>query len=126
MVVTPHSTSEPLEAFASPSVVFRYGDRFCDPFGFRTDKIDRQKSVLQIRTQHFHAVGQHKRALELPRGNAAVEILARLVVLLAAADDELVFLHRDIELIAREAGDRQRDAQALRVLRSARAIRSML
>src|SRR6476646_6420900 len=102
MFVTPHSTLETVEGFSSPSVVFRYGDRLCDPLGFRADKIDRQEPVLQFGTHNFHAASQHERALELPRGNAAVEILTRLVVLLAAADDELVLLSRHIELFARE------------------------
>jgi hypothetical protein len=36
-----------------------------------------------------------------------------LVLALPSPDDELAFLDRDVELIAREAGDRQRDPQAL-------------
>jgi hypothetical protein len=51
----------------------------------------------------------------LARRDAAVEILAGLVVLLPPANDKLAFLQRHVELIARESGDRQRDSQALRL-----------
>ena len=60
------------------------------------------------------AIGEHEGTLELARRDAAVEILPGLLFLLAAADDELAFLDRHIELIAREAGHRERDAQAFR------------
>ena len=88
-------------------------DALDDPFRGRTRKIDGEKSVLQVRAQHFHSVREHEGALELARRDAAVEILPGLVVLLTSANDELAFLDRDVELIAGEAGDRQRDAQAL-------------
>src|SRR5437868_735047 len=42
-----------------------------------------------------------------------MEILTRLVVLLATADDQLLLFNRHVELIAGEACNRQRDAQAL-------------
>src|ERR1700720_4956421 len=42
-----------------------------------------------------------------------MEILTRLVVLLAPAYDQLLLFHRHVELIAGEACNRQRDAQAL-------------
>src|SRR5262249_21335154 len=44
---------------------------------------------------------------------AAMEIVVLLVVLLAPADHELTLLDRHVELIAREARDRERDAQTL-------------
>ena len=44
----------------------------------------------------------------------------RLVVLLPSADHQLAFLDADIELIARETGYSERDAQPLRVLPVAR------
>src|SRR5262249_52223853 len=69
--------------------------------------------VLQVRAQHFHPVGQHESALELTRGDAAIEIVVLLLVLLASADDKLALLDRHVELIAGEARDRQRDPQAL-------------
>jgi hypothetical protein len=49
----------------------------------------------------------------LARGDAAVQEVAGLVVLLSPADDELAFLDGHVELIAGEPGDRQRDPQAL-------------
>src|ERR1043166_8490976 len=94
------------------SVTVRDGDRLDDPFRFRTDQIDRQQPVLQISPQHLHPFREHEGALELARRDAAVEILSFLLVLLAPANDELTFLQRDVELIARETGDRQRDPQA--------------
>jgi hypothetical protein len=42
-----------------------------------------------------------------------MEILVLLVVLLAAADDELALLDRHVELIAGETRNRQRNPQAL-------------
>jgi hypothetical protein len=86
-------------------------DRLYNPFRLRPDQIDRQKPVLEIRTQYLHAVCQHEGALELARGDAAVEILAGLVLLLASADDELAFLDRHVELIAGETRNRQGDPQ---------------
>ena len=59
-------------------------------------------------------------ALELACRNATVKVLPGLVVLLPAADHQLVFLGRHVELVAGEAGDRQRDAQPLRIALVAR------
>src|SRR6266702_242395 len=69
--------------------------------------------MLQVCTRNFHSVGQHKRALELARSDAAVNVLPAFVVLLPTANDELVLLYSDFELIAREPGDRKGNAQAL-------------
>src|SRR5580700_7597062 len=88
-------------------------DRFNDALGLRARQIDRQQSVLQVRAQYLHAVRQHEGALELARGDAAVDVLPAFVVLLPATDDELAFLHRDIELGAGKARHREGDAQAL-------------
>ena len=93
---------------------------FTSRAGLRADQIDRQQPVLQVGAQHLHAVRQHEHALELARGDAAVEILPALVVLLTAADDQLAFLDRNVELIAGETGDGQRDAQPFGVCRVAR------
>ena len=105
--------------------MFRDPDALDDPFRRRPGEIDREQSVLQVRAQHLHSVREHEGALELARRDAAVEILPGLVVLLPSANDELALLDRDVELIAREAGDRQRDAQAFGYPFS-RGIRSML
>ena len=71
-----------------------------DLFRFRPGEVDGQQPVLQIRTQHMHPFCQHEGALEVARGNAAMDVLPGLVVLLAAADDELIFLNGHIELVA--------------------------
>src|SRR5262249_39111438 len=68
---------------------------------------------LQIRAQHLDTVRQHESALELTRRDPAVEVLPGLLVALTTADRELVFLDGDVELVAGEARNRQRDAQPL-------------
>src|SRR5262245_28748838 len=95
------------------SIVVRDADSLNDPFRLRPGQIDRQQPILQVHAQHLHAFRQHEGALELARGDATVEILASLVVVLSAADNELVFLDGHIELIASETRDRQRDPQPL-------------
>src|SRR5208282_5046097 len=70
------------------------------------------QSVLQLRARHLHAVRQHESALELARGDAAMDVLPAFVIELATADDELALLYRDIELVAGETCDRQRNSQA--------------
>src|SRR5438128_7431468 len=82
-----------------------------DPFGFRPGKVDRQQPVFQIRAQHMHPLRQHEGALEVARGDAAMDVLPGLVVLLAAPDHELVFLNGHIELVTGKTRHRQRDAQ---------------
>src|SRR5215831_9616099 len=110
MVSTP---SEPKRSspLLVPLFVFIDSDCLNDPLRLRPGEIDRQQPVLQIRTQYLHPLRQHEGALEVARGNAAMDVLPGLVVLLPPADHELVFLNCYIELVAGEAGDRQRDAQ---------------
>src|SRR5438105_14357686 len=97
------------------SITVADADCLHDPFRFGPGEIDGQQSVLQVGTQNLHAVSEHEAALKLPCRNTAVEVLPLFVVLLPAADDELILLDRHIELIARESGNRQRNAQALRL-----------
>src|SRR6201999_2185939 len=52
-------------------------------------------------------------ALEVTCGDAAMDVLPGLVVLLPAADHELVFLNRYIELVTGKSRHRQRDPQSL-------------
>jgi hypothetical protein len=54
--------------------------------------------------------------LKLACGNAAVEILAALVVLLPPTDHQLALLDADIELIAGESGNSKRNSQPLWIL----------
>src|ERR1043166_1095508 len=106
-----------LDSFLSspvhPSVVLLYRDRLDHALGLRAREVDREQPVLEVGTQHVHAVCKHEGALELPRGDAAMQVLPGLVVLLASADDELVFLDTHVELVAGEAGHRERDTKTL-------------
>jgi hypothetical protein len=61
---------------------------------------------------YLHAVGQHEGTGELPGRDPAMEIGAGLIVRLAAPDDELVFLNRNIDFVAVESGNRKRDAKS--------------
>src|SRR3984885_15968995 len=95
-----------------PLFVFIDSDCLNNLLRFGPGKIDRQQPVLQIRAQHLHPLRQHEGALEGACGAAAMDVLPGLVVLLAAPDQELVFLNGYIELIAGKTSDRQRDRQA--------------
>ena len=77
-------------------------------------QIDRQQPVFQVRAQHLHPLSQHEGALEVARGDAAMDVLPGLVVLLPAADHELIFLNGYIELVAGKTRHRQRDSQTFR------------
>src|SRR6516162_7567541 len=90
------------------SVAVRDVDGFDQPSRLRTGEIDRQQAVVEVCTQHIHAVREHEGALELARRNAAVKELPGLVVVLPPADDELALLDRHVELVAGETGDRKR------------------
>ena len=78
------------------------------------------KPFFKSALEHFHPLRQYETALELASGNAAMQILARLVVLLPSADDELALLERHVKLISGEAGDRKCDAQTFRAAGAAR------
>src|SRR5215471_14734474 len=112
MVSTPSEPkrSSPLQV---PLFVFIDSDCLNDLLRLGPGKVDRQQSVLQIRTQHLHPLRQHEGALEVACGNAAMDVLPGLVVLLASADHELVFLNAYIKLVAGKSRHRQRDAQPL-------------
>src|SRR3954463_549994 len=114
MVSTPLSNkrSSPLLV---PLFVFIDSNCLNDPFRFRPGKVDRQQPVFQIRAQHLHPLRQHEGALEVARGDAAMDVLPGLVVLLAAPDHELVFLNGYIELVTGKSRHRQRDAQTFRL-----------
>src|SRR5262245_52933627 len=103
-----------LSSPGSSSIVVRDADRLHDSFRLRPGQIDRQQPVLEIGTQHFHAIREHEGALELARRYAAMKIVPGLFLLLSPTDQELALLNRHVELITREPGDRERNAQALR------------
>src|SRR5437879_9288935 len=111
MVSTP-SGSKRSSLLLVPLFVFIDSNCLNDPFRLRPGKVDRQQPVFQIRAQHMHPLRQHEGALEVARGDAAMDVLPGLVVLLAAPDHELVFLNGHIELVAGKTRHRQRDAQA--------------
>src|SRR6201996_3261345 len=94
-----------------PLFVFIDSDCLNDLLRLRPGKIDRQQPVPQIRAQHMHPLCQHEGALEVARGDTAMDVLTGLVVLLAAPDHELVFLNGYIELVTGKTRHRQRDTQ---------------
>jgi hypothetical protein len=95
--------------------MFIDGDCLNDPLQFWPDKIDRQKPVSQVSTEHLHPFSQHESALEVARGYAAMDVLSGFVLLLPPADHELVFLNGYIELVAGKSCNRQRDTQPFRL-----------
>src|SRR4051794_9079139 len=94
-------------------VLFVLIDSDClnDLFRLRPCKVDRQQPVFQVRALYLHPLRQHEGALEVACGNAAMDVLPGLVVLLPAADDKLVFLNGYIELVTGETRHRQRDPE---------------
>src|SRR6478609_11647935 len=110
MVSTP-SGSKRSSPLLVPLFVLIDSNCLNDPFRLWPGEVDRQQPVLQIRTQHLHPLCQHEGALEVARGDAAMDILPGLVVLLAAPDYELVFLNGHIELVTGKTRHRERDAQ---------------
>jgi hypothetical protein len=114
MVSTP---SEPKRSSPLQVPLFVFIDSYClnDLLRFGPGEFDRQQPVLQIRAHYEHPLRQHEGALEVARGYAAMDVLPGLVVMLATADDELIFLNGYIELIAGKARNRQRDPQAFRL-----------
>ena len=81
-------TRRPLPArrLARLSIARHYFDLPHQPLGLRPDEIDRQQPLRKLRAQHLHALGKQKAALELPGGDAAMQIFARLVLLLPPSD----------------------------------------
>src|SRR5256884_1810295 len=110
MVSTP-SGSKRSSPLLVPLFVLIDSNCLNDPFRLRPGKVDGQQPVFQIRAQHMHPFRQHEGALEVARGDAAMDVLPGLVVLLAAPDHELVFLNGHIELVAGKSRHRERDAQ---------------
>src|SRR6476660_4848055 len=110
MVSTP-SGSKRSSPLLVPLFVFIDSNCLNDLFRFRPGEVDRQQPVFQVRAQHLHPLRQHEGALEVARGDAAMDILPGLVVLLSAADHELVFLNGYIELVAGKSRHRQGDTQ---------------
>src|SRR4029078_6831759 len=96
------------------SFLFRDLDRPDHAGPLRPPQAEREQPVLQVAFLPLHAVRQHESSLELAGGDAAMQVLPALVVLLASPDDELFLLDGHLELIERGARDRPRDRRALR------------
>ena len=77
-----------------------------ESLGLQPLQIDGQKAVRQIRALNFDTVGKDEGSRELPRCDASVEIIAGLVVLLFAADCQLLVLERYLKILAGEARNR--------------------
>jgi hypothetical protein len=78
----------------------------------RPHQIDMQQAVIEPGAAHFDALGEDERALELPRGDAAVQVDA-VVVGLLAADDKLVVLDGQLHVAHRKPGNRKGNAQGV-------------
>ena len=72
-----------------------------------------EQTGIQPSTLHLDPLGHHEGPLELPGGDAAMDEHTALgVVVLATANDELVVLLGDLQIIHHETGNGQGDAQA--------------
>src|SRR5579863_255066 len=85
------------------------------PLGLRPNEIDREQPLREFGALDLHALGKDKGALELPGGDAAMQIVPHLLLFLPAADQELVLLDRDLDLVLRECGHGKRNAQSFRL-----------
>src|SRR5690348_16217408 len=70
--------------------------------------------MIQLGAQHFDSVRKDKAALELPCGDATVEErLVFAVIVQPAANDHLVDLDTDAEILGRKSCNRERDLEVL-------------
>src|SRR5205085_1391140 len=77
------------------------------------DQVHTQQAIAEIGGFHLDAVGQHEGAAELSGCYPAMNVFARLVVLLPTSDRQLVVFQDDLELIALEACHCKGNAQLL-------------
>ena len=77
------------------------------------DQFDLQQAVVEGRALHLHIVGEVELALERTCRNAAIDVFALGLVVLAAFDGDDVLLGRDRNLPERKARDRQRNLVAV-------------
>jgi hypothetical protein len=80
-------------------------------FGFGPQQVDGKQAVLEFGASDRYAVSQNESPLKLTRGYPPVEIGARLVVGLLAANDQLLVLDGNFELIARKSRYGESDPQ---------------
>src|SRR6185369_3415905 len=82
-----------------------------EPLRDVADQLDMEQAVLEVGALHLDVVGELEAPLEVARGDAAVQVLALLVVrLLGAGDGERLLLEVDADLVLGEARHRHRDA----------------
>lgn len=87
-------------------------DRLDPNLRLRPPQIDMQQAIVKPGAFHLNPFGKHKGALELPGGNATMqEDPTFRIVPLAATDNQLVILLRDLQVIHRETRDSEGDPQ---------------
>ena len=74
-----------------------------------TDQIDRQQAVFEIGAENFDALGEQEGLLELPRGNAPMEVSPRSFFLLPAADHQLTLLDHHFKVVFCKPGNSKND-----------------
>jgi hypothetical protein len=74
-------------------------------------QIHREKAVGEFRTFDFDAIRKDKRSRKLPRCNASIEKIPRLIVMLFAPHRQLLVFEGYLEILSLESGNRQRDAK---------------
>ena len=79
----------------------------------RPHEVDGEQAVVEPCAHDLDPVGQHEGALELTRGDAAMEKDASAVVGLLAAHRELVLDQLDGEIVGCEARHGERDAKVV-------------
>src|SRR5258708_9853177 len=74
--------------------------------GDLADQLDMQHAVIEAGADHLDGVGELEAALEGAAGDAAVEVLRGVLLLLGlAGDQQRVLLDLDVEIAGAEAGD---------------------
>ncbi len=82
--------------------------------GTTRSELHDEQAVLQLGALDLDVVGEHEAALERPAGDAAVEQVTLLALGLdLAGDEQRVVLHRQLEVVLAEAGDRHHEAIAV-------------
>ena len=74
---------------------------------------DNEQAVLEFGPLYPHAVRKQERPLELPRRDAAMQVVPRAVFGLPTAHDELIILPNHFQIVTRETGHRNRDGIGL-------------
>src|ERR1700753_600271 len=78
-------------------------------------QVDDQQAVLETGTPDFDMVGKRELALEVARRDATMQEGLALLLALAAFEGQHVLLDRQGDFVRREAGERDRDLEAVLV-----------